>query len=82
MSQKGRNMDEFCTKTEGLTVKNYKGWNIAIGAVDKILGAKIIDIRFTDELDGDFPQMIIDLDNGSQLEIYKHDDGDLLIESD
>jgi hypothetical protein len=65
---------------DGLIVKDKK-LEIYLKKQDKLLGTKIWAITYRVEEDGNF--LLIELDNGSQIEIlFDQEDGTLEIQSD
>lgn len=55
-------------------------FTVNLSPTDSLLGRKINDIEFN--MDENLPEIIILLDNGSQIEIFKRVDGSIMIQSD
>ena len=60
--------------------KIHGNWWVTLFATDKLLGAKITSIKFN--MEENLPEIIIQLDTGKQIEIYKMTYGMVRINSD
>lgn len=81
--------EKWATNTEDLICHEAK-WNVFVGKYDKVIGSKIIDIRFKKEEDdlndtkeiSSSCEFTIMLDNGSEIEIYLDWQGKVNIQTD
>lgn len=86
------NKDIWWSKEKGLCPENQGNFNLQVfmSAIDVVVGQKIQDISYTLDKDWDedkeewvyLPEIIIDLSNGKQIEIYECLDGSVQIETD
>lgn len=82
----------YWNKEKGLVPNNQDNLNLQVcmSATDVLVGQKIQDITYTVDKEWDedkeewvyLPEIIIDLSNGKQIEIYQHIDGSVFIETD
>lgn len=76
--------EQYYSKDEGLRIESINNWEVVLSAIDRLLGAKIIDITFKIEQEEGIylNELLIDLDNGSQIEFYQTTEGKTVIQSD